>query len=449
MANPDTSLPLTSTATGALTASTAALVSPTILPPGSTPQPVGIAAALGAGTGPGVSLSSPMAPLPTARALFDDDVAATSVVRDAGAIPVTAASLQHIRIKEHVLTALDLKRNNYGRWSTLFMKVIGRNGLEDHLVAGADHKLEDAEWMKVDLTIVSWLYTTISEEILDIILAPHDPAFVVWTKLSSLFLDNMMTQAVYMEEEFRSLQQGHLSVTDYCSRLKVLADGLRDVGIQVSDQSMLFNMLRGLNPSLGHAISVLTMQQPLPSFMRAHSYLLLEEHRQEQAVRRQAAAAFFVDRFGAPAPASPQGSPSSSNKKNKKRETASTSPAAGGSRFPNSPAAPSWPHGVNPWSGTFQAWQQTPRAPGAGVLGPRPPMAPTAREAYNANTSMMAPSFSSATPVAPALDPNFMVAMQQMSLQNNGGGDWFLDTGASSHMTSSTGSAFQGGDSAK
>ena len=43
-----------------------------------------------------------------------------------------------------------------------------------------------------------------------------------------------------------------MTVSEYCSRLKILANNLRDVGIEVSDQSLLFNMLRCLSPALGH-----------------------------------------------------------------------------------------------------------------------------------------------------------------------------------------------------
>jgi len=35
---------------------------------------------------------------------------------------------------------------------------------------------------------------------------------------------------VYLETELRSLQQGDMSMTEYCTKLKRIADQLRDIG---------------------------------------------------------------------------------------------------------------------------------------------------------------------------------------------------------------------------
>jgi hypothetical protein len=57
---------------------------------------------------------------------------------------------------------------------------------------------------------------------------------------------------VYLEAEFRTLQQGDMSITDYCARLKTLADNFHDVGHPVSEPSQVLNLLRGLNPRNHH-----------------------------------------------------------------------------------------------------------------------------------------------------------------------------------------------------
>nr|XP_020188486.1 keratin, type I cytoskeletal 9-like [Aegilops tauschii subsp. strangulata] len=57
-----------------------------------------------------------------------------------------------------------------------------------------------------------------------------------------------MTRAVYLEAEFHGLIQGDLSITAYCHHLKALSDAHSNVGTPISDQTLVLNCLRGLNP---------------------------------------------------------------------------------------------------------------------------------------------------------------------------------------------------------
>jgi hypothetical protein len=100
-----------------------------------------------------------------------------------------------------------------------------------------------------------------------------------------LFLDNIDQHAVYALQEFHGLFQGDLSVHDYFSRLKQLADLLRGIGHPVSDPTMVINVLGGLNSKFSHAISVLTARKPLPTFLFTRDYLLQEEARQKHTTQ--------------------------------------------------------------------------------------------------------------------------------------------------------------------
>jgi hypothetical protein len=109
-----------------------------------------------------------------------------------------------------------------------------------------------------------------------------------------LFLDNVDQRTVYALQEFHGLFQGDLSVHDYFSRLKQLADLLRDVGHPVSDPAMVTNALRGLNSKFSHAISVLTTRKPLPTFLFTRDYLLQEEAHQKHTAKMEVASALVA-----------------------------------------------------------------------------------------------------------------------------------------------------------
>lgn len=203
---------------------------------------------------------------------------------NAGAPPVRSPpqNLHHVIIKQHVPYVLDLQVSNYNLWSLVFLSVLGKFHVEDHIELPPPMHCGDPQWIQDDFTVVSWLYTTISTKILTIIIAPRDSAATVWRKIEDLFLDNKVMLAVHLDAEFHSLRQGNMSVTEYCARLKVLADRLRDCDKPVSDADLVHTTLGGLHRDLRHLIPILTRERPLPSFRDVRSFIIGEEKRLKQ-----------------------------------------------------------------------------------------------------------------------------------------------------------------------
>ena len=48
----------------------------------------------------------------------------------------------------------------------------------------------------MDSCIVSWLYTTLSSELLSAVVQPHDDAYTAWMTIGSQFLDNIVQRTV-------------------------------------------------------------------------------------------------------------------------------------------------------------------------------------------------------------------------------------------------------------
>jgi hypothetical protein len=61
-----------------------------------------------------------------------------------------------------------------------------------------------------DHAVVNWLYTTCAKSVFDNVYKPEDSAFSVRCAIESLFRDNEMERAVYLEAELRTIQQGDL-----------------------------------------------------------------------------------------------------------------------------------------------------------------------------------------------------------------------------------------------
>ncbi|KAK8459624.1 hypothetical protein SEVIR_2G174350v4 [Setaria viridis] len=115
-----------------------------------------------------------------------------------------------VNIRAHVPIILD-------QWRRFFSSVFGKFGIHDHIIRDAIPRQSDADWAMIDESIVNWLYTSVSKDIRAIVVQIDDTAIDGWEAIEELFHDNSLHRAVYLE-------------TEYCSRLKTLADQLRDVG---------------------------------------------------------------------------------------------------------------------------------------------------------------------------------------------------------------------------
>jgi hypothetical protein len=145
----------------------------------------------------------------------------------------------------------------------------GKFDIDEYICAPPLIAQRNNEWRMIDYYIVNWLHTTIVKPILDIIYKPQALAFTVWGDIEGVFRDNELQRAAYYEAEFRSIQQGDLSITNYNMRLKQLADSLRDDGYPVSEPSHVLNLLRGLNPKFHHVKTVINSKSPPHIFMSA------------------------------------------------------------------------------------------------------------------------------------------------------------------------------------
>ena len=108
-------------------------------------------------------------------------------------------------VKTHVPVVLDLAKSNYAKWRMLISVLLGKYELTPHVAAQTPVAARTAEWVREDFTVRSWLYGSITEEILDIIMAENQTAYDAFMLIRNLFLDNQMTRAVHLEAEFHAL----------------------------------------------------------------------------------------------------------------------------------------------------------------------------------------------------------------------------------------------------
>jgi hypothetical protein len=130
----------------------------------------------------------------------------------------------------------------------------------------------------MDCVVVSWLYNTVSADLLDVI---HEcdgvTARVASLGIEQQFLNNRESRAMILDAEFRNFCQGSLSIDEYCRKMKTMADALADLGEPLTDRTMVMNILRGLNERFQFVAQLLSRQRPFPSFVDVRADLRLAE----------------------------------------------------------------------------------------------------------------------------------------------------------------------------
>jgi hypothetical protein len=143
-------------------------------------------------------------------------------------------------------------------------------------------------WGHDDYIVLSWIYGSISPDLLGIILYPDSTARTIWDAIENLFRDNKKHHAIQLEADFYNTSQDDLSIRDYCAKLKTLTDLLTDVSQPISDETLVLTLLRGLNDTYAHLCLFLPFQVPFPTFLQTRSALILEDTQRRTDARNAA-----------------------------------------------------------------------------------------------------------------------------------------------------------------
>ncbi|XP_010669018.1 uncharacterized protein LOC104886248 [Beta vulgaris subsp. vulgaris] len=118
---------------------------------------------------------------------------------------------------------------------------------DDALASTPTTYAEKELWITLDATIIQWLYSTISTDLLHTIIEPDMTVMVAWNRLRDIFQDNKNSRAVVLEQEFSHLDMADFPrASAYCQRLKELSDQLKQVGTPISNDRLVLQLVSGL-----------------------------------------------------------------------------------------------------------------------------------------------------------------------------------------------------------
>ena len=206
-----------------------------------------------------------------------EDVRAAMLLHEAAAVlnlHAQAAGVQNIR--SLIPVVLDATSGPYTRWREQFLLAVGRFALQDHVFLDAPPP-SSPDWERMDCVVRSWLHSTISADLAEVVMGRGGSARAAWLAIEAQFLGNRETHALHLDAQFRHFCQGDLSITDYCRKLKSMADDLADLGEPVTDRTLVLNVIRNLNENFTDIGRHLRRGRPFPTFLDVRNDLLLEE----------------------------------------------------------------------------------------------------------------------------------------------------------------------------
>ncbi|GAU39791.1 hypothetical protein TSUD_219660 [Trifolium subterraneum] len=193
-------------------------------------------------------------------------------------------ALTFTNIKNSIPFVLEMEKDHYTMWAELFEVHARAHKVIDHIIpqpgkekpAPTDASFE--MWTVLDSTVLQWIYSTISFDLLTTIMEKGSTAMTAWNRLAGLFEDNKNSRAVALEQNFSSTRMENFpNVSAYCQCLKQISDQLKNFGAPVSEQRLVLQLVSGLTEPYRGVATLIRQKNPLPLFLEARSMLTLEE----------------------------------------------------------------------------------------------------------------------------------------------------------------------------
>ncbi|KAL9237815.1 hypothetical protein vseg_012319 [Gypsophila vaccaria] len=357
---------------------------------------------------------------------------------------------------QHRVRILDGIKVSYSSWVTLFtLNARGHKVLHhiDGTAAPAKTDPEYETWTELDAILLQWIYSTVSDELLPRVMSDPSTALEAWNRVKAIFLNNKGARAASLDNEFVNLKlEAMTSFDNYCQKLRELSGQLKDVGAPVTEQRLVLQLVRGLPREYDTVAAYIN--QTSPDFETARSMIELEQHRTKTIEgppppSTGAAMAAQQPQTEAPIWEQPQpGNPRPSSRGSRHRgnhrrpREPRTTHAQPRPRAPSPPPPPAWPTAPPPWyspwgpppcpyptqpgwTSPYTPWPSTTTVRGSSRSGR--PVPPPSGQAFFTTEEQYHPT---------DLEQQFQALTVQQHLRD---GDWFMDTGASSHLTADSG----------
>ncbi|KAK3012114.1 hypothetical protein RJ639_010587 [Escallonia herrerae] len=197
---------------------------------------------------------------------------------------IVAATSPSLVTSTHTFS-VKLTSKNYVTWKTQFLPILNYQNLHGHIdgtsspppktiVSPTAENLlipnpEYEAWFKKDQLLVSWLFSSLTEEIFPYIIG-LSTSQEVWTALAHSFGSVSQNRQLQLYIELQELKKNDLSISEYLHKAKSLSDELSAAGKPVSPAEFNAIIYRNIGSDYHSIITALNLRQALVSFYELH-----------------------------------------------------------------------------------------------------------------------------------------------------------------------------------
>ncbi|GKC11293.1 hypothetical protein Tco_1008075 [Tanacetum coccineum] len=128
-------------------------------------------------------------------------------------------------------------------------------GLKSHVEE--DTSSTNLEWCKLDDLIKMWILGSLCDSLQEQVVTAPGNAKALWDHLKDLFHDNKDARAISLDNELHSIKIGKMAVNEYCTKIKSMADRLKNLGCQVSEKNMVIYAVNGLDSRFATLVEII------------------------------------------------------------------------------------------------------------------------------------------------------------------------------------------------
>jgi hypothetical protein len=147
----------------------------------------------------------------------------------------------------------------------------------------------------MDNVILNWISNSISVDLHQVVREHGCTTRHLWLAIENQFLNNREQHTLHLDAAFHIFVHDDLSVSEYCRKFKIMADGLADLGSPVENWILILNILQGLNQRFEHVGSIIRRYSSFLNFLKVQDDLLLKEIHMDNTDPSAAPTALYIN----------------------------------------------------------------------------------------------------------------------------------------------------------
>ena len=132
------------------------------------------------------------------------------------------------------------------------------------------------DWNQGARKVMYWLSISVQDSMIGHIQDANSPK-EAWDNLVTLDVVNTKARKLQLKTELNTVQKNSLSINDYALKIKKICESLASIGVTVDDDDKIEVCLRGLGPDYKQFKTSIQTRENIPSFTDVVSMLIVEE----------------------------------------------------------------------------------------------------------------------------------------------------------------------------